>query len=163
LRRQERLNEDDDDSDDFDDESSHWARTKRQREIEERGRAALEHLSSPPKRSMRGVSLSKSSPIRAPSRVSSINRTRLLGESSPIRGNQTSPGNESEEETEQEDNADIAVTRSSQMLIPLDDEDKKTYPTEQLKFLETTARLLRVVNDLPAHVQESPSIRPGRR
>lgn len=170
LKRQECVDDYDLSDDEFGDleESSHLVRTRREREIDQRSRLALDRLSEH-KRSMRRASLSKSSPIRGPGRaspqeISSVNHNRFLAQSSPVRDNQTSPGNESEEETEQEDDAVIAVTRSSQVLDQMDDEDKENISDHASQIPETTARLLRVMNDdLPAHVQESPSLRPGRR
>ncbi|KIX09854.1 uncharacterized protein Z518_00935 [Rhinocladiella mackenziei CBS 650.93] len=166
LKQQGMTDNDDDDDDGFGDEPGSIA-TSRRKEVEKRRRAAFDRLSSPSKHPRRGVSLSKSSPIRGPSRDSprrapSVSPNKLLDHSSPAHDNHPSPGRESEEETEQEDNADIAVTRSSQGLLLLDEEDKENFSDGGSQVPETTARLQRIMNDLPPQVQDSPLLSTRR-
>jgi hypothetical protein len=70
---------------------------------------------------------------------------------------------ESEEETEQEDNVDIAVMQSSQTRSFPDEEDKENFSAHATQVPSTSARLIRVMNDLPSQFQNSPSLRRGRR
>lgn len=167
ARRQEIL-----DTDDFSDgglglEPSPVARDRRQREIEQRLQAKLQRLSSPSRPSLRGASLSKSSPIRPPTRASprenrSMRSTRFLDRSSPSRRNVPTAADDSEEETEQEDNVEVAVARSSQALMAVDEEDKENFIGNGSQVPETTARLIRITNGVPLEVlEDSPSLRRG--
>lgn len=167
AKRQEIL-----DTDDFSDgglglEPSPVARDRRQHEIEQRLQAKMQRLSSPSRPSLRGASLSKSSPIRAPTRASPINNrsmrsSRFLDRSSPTRRTLPIAADDSEEETEQEDNVDIAVARSSQALMPVDEEDKENFVGNGSQVPETTARLFRITNGAPLVVlDDSPSLRYG--
>ncbi|KIX98690.1 uncharacterized protein Z520_05991 [Fonsecaea multimorphosa CBS 102226] len=161
----EMLNEDEDsDHDSFnDDEDSFLDRERRRRE---RDRKIQAQLSSISKQSMRSISVSKSSPIPAPTRSSPernlpVNRPSTQSDSSPIRRDRHISSNESEEETEHEDNSSVAVARSSQPVVLVDDEDKENFSDRASQIPETTARLQRVMSDLPSHVQDSPSLRHG--
>ncbi|EXJ91820.1 hypothetical protein A1O3_00370 [Capronia epimyces CBS 606.96] len=168
MKQQERIADEEDDSDDgFDDEPSSVARDRRQRQIEQRRRATFQRLSSPPKGSGRGISQSKSSPIRSPTRGSpqsthTARHVEIHGDSSTTRPVHGNPGNESEVETEQEDNDEVAVTRSSQGHGMSEDEDKENYSDSGSQIPETTARLIRVTTEFPSQVQDSPSLRRGR-
>lgn len=167
LKQQERMAGEEDSDDAFDDEPSSMTKDWRLRQIEQRRRATFQRLSSPPKGSGRGGSLSKSSPLRSPTCDSprgarNAHRAGVRRHPSPTRGGPVSPGNDSEEETEQEDNVDIAVTRSSQGQAVFEDEDKENYSERGSQIPETTARLIRVSNELPSQIQDSPSLRRGR-
>ncbi|EXJ76572.1 uncharacterized protein A1O5_01080 [Cladophialophora psammophila CBS 110553] len=160
------LNEgEDSDQDSFDgNEDSFLDRERRQLE---RNRKIQAQLSSISKRSMRSISLSKSSPILGPIRTSPesavpVERPRIQSDSNPIRRDRQISGNESEEETEQEDNTSVAVTRSSQPMVDDDEEDKENVSDRASRIPETTARLYRVMTDIPTHVQDSPLLRHGQ-
>ncbi|KIW29832.1 uncharacterized protein PV07_05619 [Cladophialophora immunda] len=162
----EMLNEDEDSGHDSfdDDEDSFLDRERRRRE---RDRKIQAQLSSISKQSMRSISLSKSSPIPGPARSSTerslpVTRPRIQSDSSPIRQARHISSNESEEETEQEDNTSVAVTRSSQPIVLVDDEDKENFSDRASHIPETTARLHRVMSDIPSHVQDSPLLRHGQ-
>ncbi|EXJ93463.1 hypothetical protein A1O1_01855 [Capronia coronata CBS 617.96] len=168
LRQQEMMNDQDDSDDAFDDEPDSIVKDRRRRQIDQRRQATVKRLSSPPIGSGRGIALSKSSPIRSPSHGSprsarATQRTDIRCESSPTRRPSCpNPDNDSEEETEQEDNADIAVSRSSQGQGVFEDDNKENYSERGSQIPETTARLHRVTNDLPAEAQDSPSLRRGQ-
>ncbi|KIW99336.1 uncharacterized protein Z519_00999 [Cladophialophora bantiana CBS 173.52] len=154
----------DSDQDSFDgNEDSFLDRERRQLE---RNRKIQAQLSSISKRSMRSISLSKSSPILGPTRTSPesavpLKWPRIPSDSSPIRHDRQISGNESEEETEQEDNTSVAVTRSSQPMMAVDEEDKENVSDRASRIPETTARLHRVMTDIPMYVQDSPLLRHG--
>ncbi|KAI1615567.1 DNA repair protein RAD9 [Exophiala viscosa] len=167
ARRQEILDTDDFSDDGLGLEPSPVARDRRQREIELRLQAKMQRLSSPSRHSKRGPSMSKSSPIRPPTRASPLDNhsarsTRFLDRSSPSRRKRRIASDDSEEETEQEDNADIAVARSSQALVPLDEEDKENFLGNGSQVPETTARLIRITNGPLGLLEDSPSLRHGR-
>ncbi len=157
--------EDDDfEEDDFDLGEDSWiARDNRKRE-RDRKIQAQPPLSSPLTYSRRGLSVSKSSPIRGQrsSPIKKVKRAKFTVESSPPKEPQESQVTESEEETEQEDNAEIAVTVSSQSLLPVDEEDKENFVDRAVQIPETTIAFQRVIHNLPAQVQESPLVRHSR-
>ncbi|OCT52642.1 DNA repair protein RAD9 [Cladophialophora carrionii] len=154
--------------DDFDIQEDSWyARDRRERERSRRIQAQLSS-SSPPAPFTRGVSLSKSSPIRpsarrsSPIRMRSSRQPRPNPESSPTRLNPQSQVTESEEETEQEDNKDMAPTSSSQSSAPVDEEDKENVSDRAIQIPATTIQLRRLTQAPPSQVQESPLLRRGR-
>ena len=123
--------------------------------------------SSSPRQPTPGVSLSRSSPTRGSGRAHlgitrSSKRSRYQTDSSPVKRGQQPSHNESEEETEQEDNADVISIHSSQSSAPMDDEDKENFSDVAIQIPETTARHLRVTSDLPSQAQESPLLRHCR-
>lgn len=170
LQRQQELAEYDDDSDDgLVDEHTQSIRTRRRGGIEQRVRTTLRQLSSPSKRANQGPSATKSSPIR-PSAQRSPNQslpTNRVGytimSSPPSDDDDAEVDNETEVETEQEDNIDIAVTRSSQGVVALDAEDKENFSETGTQVPETTARLHQILNGFSTHVQNSPSLRRSNR
>ncbi|EXJ60499.1 hypothetical protein A1O7_04652 [Cladophialophora yegresii CBS 114405] len=147
-------------------EDSWYARDRRERERSRRIQAQLTS-SSPPVPSTRGVSISKSSPLRPPARRSSPIRMRASKqprrnrESSPPRPDPRSQVTESEEETEQEDNKDIEPTASSQSSAPVDEEDKENVSDRAIQIPATTIDLHRLTQGPPSQVQESPLLRRG--
>ncbi|OAP61645.1 hypothetical protein AYL99_03848 [Fonsecaea erecta] len=162
-RQLEILNHDEDsDHDSFDDDGDsyldrEWRRRERDRKIQA-------HLSSISKQSTRSISASRSSPIpgltrSSPERPLPMDRPRTQPDSSPTRRDRHLSSNESEEETEQEDNTSVVVTRSSQPIVLLDEEDKENFSDRASQIPETTARLHRVMNDIPTHEVESPLLR----
>ncbi|KAH0841890.1 DNA repair protein RAD9 [Fonsecaea pedrosoi] len=164
-RQLEMLNEDEDsDRDSFEDDADSFLDRERRRR--ERDRKIQAQLSSISKQSMRSVSLSKSSPIPGPirsppSRTPALDQPRNQSDSSPIKRNRYISAHESEEETEQEDNTSVVVTRSSQPIELVDDEDKENFSDRASQIPETTARLHRIMSDIPTHVQDSPLLRHG--
>ncbi|KIW68681.1 hypothetical protein, variant [Phialophora macrospora] len=149
-------------------EDSWFARDRRERERNWRIQAQLSS-SPPPAPSTRGVSISKSSPIRPPARRSSPVRMRSSKpprpdpHSSPTRHNPQSQVTESEEETEQEDNKDIAATDSSHSSAPVDEENKENFLDRAVQIPATTIQLHRLTHAPPSEVQESPLLGRGRR
>lgn len=169
LNRHQVVDEDSDSNDESYIEPSVIAKMRRQREIEKRKRATFEQLSSPSNPSSRRLSQSRSSPIRGASRHSPQERlpafhAKSRNGSSPTKYGASIASNESEEETEQEDNVEIAVTRPSQsQALPfLDEEDKENYSENGSQVPETTIRLIRAMSGIPAQVQDSPSLRYRR-
>ncbi|KAL2424223.1 hypothetical protein ABEF95_000346 [Exophiala dermatitidis] len=171
IRQQELVMNGEESDDGFDDEPSSMTRYRRERQIEQRIRATFQRLSSPRPRSARGASVPKSSPIRSRThrssdvKLSKAKRTEVDGDSnssSPAPSSPVRPGGESEEETEQEDDSQIAVRRSSQVRGSLPDEDKENCSQGGSQIPETAARLLRVMTELPAQVQDSPLLRRER-
>lgn len=169
IQRQQDLADYVDDIDDgLVDERTQSIRARWRGGIEQRVRSTLRQMSSPSKRAKRGHSATKSSPIRAsthrpPSQILSANRPDNTFESSPPNVDEVELDNETEVETEQEDNVDIAVTRSSQGLVAMDAEDKENFSETGSQVPETTARLHQIINGFPSHVQDSPSIRRSHR
>jgi hypothetical protein len=169
IQRQQDLAEYVDDIDDgLADERTQSLRARWRGGIEQRVRSTLRQLSSPSKRAKRGHSVTKSSPIRAsiyrpPSQILSPNHARGTIESSPPNADDVELDNETEVETEQEDNVDIVVTRSSQGIVAMDAEDKENFSETGSQVPETTARLHQIINGFPSHVQDSPSIRKSYR
>lgn len=145
--------------DDFEDSAS--TSERRKREINARARAAFDTVSSPTKK-IHFTPMTKSSPIRptdrSPKTILSATSHRVIPPSSP----QSDQENDSEVETEQEDNAEIAVTRSSQGYVAMDDEDKENLSEVGSQVPETTARLQHALNGSPLQIQDSPSLRPRR-
>lgn len=175
IRLQRDLAQYDDDSDDaLADEDSQSKRKRRQLEIDQRAQAAVRQASSPSRRRNRANSATRSSPICGPTHRFPIQTTKSANsvysiESSPPNqivadfDNHIASDNETEVETEQEDNADIVVTRSSQGRVAMDAEDKENLSQTGSQVPETAARLQQAINQLPSHVQESPSMRHSHR
>ncbi|KAK5191635.1 radiation sensitive protein rad9 [Exophiala xenobiotica] len=160
--------ENDDDGFDFGEEPDSVVKYRRRREIDRRVQEKIQRLSSPSKRPFRGPSMSKSSPIRSPSHSSppgllSRRTTRFIEASSPTKTNSPIPLDDSEQETDHEDDVEIAVARSSQALVPLDEEDKENFLGNGSQVPETAARLFRIANGVPSQLEDSPSMRHGRR
>lgn len=174
IQLQRDLAQYDDDSDDsLAHEDSESKRRRRQLEIDQRAQVAVRQASSPSRRRKRANSATKSSALPGPTHSSPIQTksadTVYTIESSPPNqvtadfDNHIESDNETEVETEQEDNADIVVTRSSQGRVAMDAEDKENLSQTGSQVPETTARLQQAINQLPSHVQESPSMRRSHR
>lgn len=170
LEQQQAFDEEnDDDDDDFGEEPDSVVKYRRRREIDRRVQEKIQRLSSPSRRPLRGPSMSKSSPIRSPSRssppglLSRRTTTRFIEASSPTKTNSPIPVDDSEQETDHEDAVEIAVARSSQALVPLDEEDKENFLDNGSQVPETAARLFRIANGAPSQLEDSPSLRHGRR
>ncbi|KAJ9617139.1 radiation sensitive protein rad9 [Cladophialophora chaetospira] len=145
-------------------EDSYMVKDRRIREREHRIRAQLPS-SSPPAPATGGLPMSNSSPVHRATRSSPINpgkRRKISVKSSPPQPSQESQVTESEEETEQEDNAGVEVTGSSQHLLLVDEEDKENFADRAIQIPETTVRPQRILNYSATQVQESPLIRHGR-
>lgn len=150
---------DSDGDDDFGISQDSWI--KKDRKERERNRKIRELLSSPTKKSGRNLAESKSSPLRKPA-APSPQQSRPIEQDASVSQDPQSQVTESEEETEQEDNGHVAVARSSQMMIPIDEENKENCSDRGSQIPETTARLHRVINEVPSQVQESPLLRHGQ-
>lgn len=163
-------------SDDEDDVFAHlqephsMTKYRRRLAIDKQVKVSLQRLSSPSTRSLRRPSLSKSSPIRQNHRSSLVEPLssripKLTDRSSPTRADSPCPLQESEEETDLEDSPQIAVARSSQVMVALNDcdDDKENYLGNGSQVPETAARLIRVANGDPSEIEDSPSLRHYRR
>ncbi|KAK6373338.1 radiation sensitive protein rad9 [Exophiala oligosperma] len=143
---------------------------RRRLAIEKQVKVSLQRLSSPSTRLLRRPSLSKSSPVRQNRRSSPIEPlssriTRFTDRSSPTKADSPDPLQESEEETDLEDSPQIAVARSSQVMVALNDgdDDKENCLSNGSQVPETAARLIRVAHGDPSEVEDSPSLKHHRR
>ena len=162
------LDEDDEsDYDDFNDEPSMVKRQRRRREFEARANEQFRQVSSPSKARPpgRGSSAVKSSPVLAAQRSSPspppalrLSGSRILFNQDPVLDDEEDV-EPSEAETEQEEEIDVEIRRSSQ-TSPMDEADKENYPAN-IQIPETTARMHHVVDMLPSQVEASPSLRHG--
>jgi len=143
----------DDDDPDFK-EPSLVVQQRRKRERDERVKRNLEMLSST-RRSLREMSMSKSSPQVS----SSGGAGGLLGDAGSVADHEINGTHESEEETEQEDEEVVIAVRRSSQVRRLDDEDKEN---DALQIPETAARLQMVLNGELPMVDASPSLGHGR-
>ncbi|KIV92126.1 hypothetical protein PV10_06591 [Exophiala mesophila] len=143
--------------DEFDDSIS--AADRRTREKNTKTKAAFETVSSPTKKK-HSTPAKKPSPIRPteqrPKTMLAASSHRVIHPSSP----QSELENDSEAETDQEDNTDIAVTRSSQGYEALDGEDKENLSEVGGQVPETTARLQHALIGSSLRIQDSPLPRP---
>ncbi|KIW13521.1 hypothetical protein PV08_08709 [Exophiala spinifera] len=151
-------------------EPDSMTRYRRRLAIEKQVKVSLQRLSSPSTRPLRRTSMSRSSPVRQNHRSSPIEplssrTTRFTDRSSPTKADSPRPLQESEEETDLEDSPQIAVARSSQAMVALNDadDDKENYLGNDSQVPETAARLIRVANGHPFEVEDSPSLRHYRR
>jgi DNA repair protein Crb2 Tudor domain len=154
--------------DDFDDVPSLIVRQRRQRERERAAQRQLKAASSPnrprsnninPHLPSSPVKPHLSSPQSSPHADRRSRRLFLpeLADQENKSSLETGGRHESEEETDHESEAEIAVKRSSQPPI-LTEEDKENGPYEAVRVPETTARLQQVMNSF-AIEEGSPSIR----
>ena len=131
----------------------------RKRERIKNPRAAFETVSSPTKK-IPFTLATKFSPIRQteqrPNTMLAASSQRVIHPSSP----QSELENDSEAETDQEDNMDIAVTRSSQGYEALDGEDKENLSEVGSQVPETAARLQHALIGSSLRIQDSPLPRP---
>lgn len=153
---------DEEDSDDSFDETP--AETRRRRQKKRRDEEAQRQFEAVAKCRKANV------PWSSPARSSQIPRTGLSPVPSPLNGylhpDPTSPpnlpeddANASEEETDQEDAAEVVARHSSQMsLRAVPEEDKENAPQGAVQIPETAA-LHRVMNGYAAEVETSPSMR----
>lgn len=154
--------------DEFEDESSLIERRRRQRDREEKVRKQFKAVSSPTRPRSRETVGPFPSPLRHPrsssprtsprSRKSSLFKARLAtsAEHTGLTDEVDLP-HESEEETEQEDEIEIAVKRSSQ-VVTLSEENKENAGFLGMEVPETVAAIRRIVDDDRA-VDASPSLR----
>ena len=154
------------DDDDFGAEPSIVERRRIQREIDEEARLQFEAVSSPARPRSRGKLGGSSSPPRGPKFSSPRTDRRKTGHGYnriPKKDNDNEiidillRGGMSEEETDMEDEPDIAVRRSSQTSMPAE-EDKENVNSERIEIPATTIRLQQAINGF-GQVEASPSIR----